>query len=108
MGLTESCSCNVSSCDRSWERHPILEVRCNVCGADEGSLCKRPSGHPVQGEYGRFHNQRYYDALDKGHFGECPLDKCPESSAESKARKAEEESNSGIEEKSTKQSTLSV
>lgn len=90
MGLTEPCSCNVGSCTREWPRHPILEIECGQCGADAGVLCKRPSGHQPWGEHGRFHSQRYYDALDAGEFGDCPLDRCPESSAVSKARRAEQ------------------
>lgn len=89
MGLTSSCSCNVPSCDRDWDRHPVLEVSCPRCGACVGEICKRPSGHQPWGEYGRFHTQRYYDALDDGHFGECPIDRCPESSKVSKQRKKE-------------------
>lgn len=68
-------------------------------------ICKRPSGHPVQGEYGRFHTKRYYDSLDAGNYGDCPLDRCPESSAESKKLKKEEESNSATE---TEQTELPV
>lgn len=90
MGLTSSCSCNVPSCNRSWSRHPVLEVKCRTCGQDVGSPCKRPSGHDVMAEHGRYHTERYYDSLDEGHFGECPIDRCPESSAESQERKRKE------------------
>lgn len=108
MGLTGESSCNVDSCSRTWERHPILEISCPSCNADVGELCKRPSGHPAQGDHGRFHNKRYYESLDAGHFGECPLDRCPESSEESKARLNEHKRDSDGPDEGTTQTELSV
>lgn len=105
MGQTDEQSCNVGSCDRTWDRHPILEISCPSCDADVGERCKRPSGHDVQGKHGRFHNQRYYDALDADHFGECPLDRCPESSEQSKQREQEKKVKS---KRDAKQTTLPV
>lgn len=104
MGQTDTQSCNVGSCDRTWDRHPVLEIPCPSCDSDVGELCKRPSGHQPWGKHGRLHSQRYYDALDAGHFGECPLDRCPESSAVSKQREAEDNDPEG----ETEQQTLSV
>lgn len=108
MGLTDECSCNVPQCNRTWPRHPILEIDCPSCGAGEGDLCKRPSGHPASGDHGKFHNRRYYEALDEGHFGECPLDRCPESSEQSKARLNEYKRKDSSRDEGTTQTELPV
>lgn len=106
--MTDPCSCNVGSCDRSWNRHPILEISCPTCGAGEGEMCKRPSGHGVNGEHGRYHTHRYYDALDEGHFGDCPLDRCPESSTQSKAAKRRQSDSEDPVKDETEQTKLLV
>jgi len=56
-------------------------------------------------EHGRYHTERYYDALDEGHFGECPKNRCPESSAESQERKRKEGQGDLVEKKNEKKST---
>jgi predicted nucleic acid-binding Zn-ribbon protein len=42
-----------STCGEQWERDPALEVDCPACGADVGSQCRRPSGHPCAVHAGR-------------------------------------------------------
>ncbi len=47
--MTVQCS----TCGQHWERDPALEVACPSCGADVGSQCRRPSGHPCAVHAGR-------------------------------------------------------
>ncbi len=47
--MTVQCS----TCGEQWERDPALEVDCPACGADVGSQCRRPSGHPCAVHAGR-------------------------------------------------------
>lgn len=57
-------------CGQGWERHPATAVPCPLCGAPEGSPCKRPSGHDVIG--GIPHVERERRAVDEGVPGMCP------------------------------------
>ena len=75
-------------CGKSWPRDPVLEVECPSCGAPAGRACKRPSGHGVWGQYGRFCDPRDMAAYNAGAYGTCPQDICG-LSAEAAARRLE-------------------
>lgn len=67
MGYFDPQVC--SRCGTEWDHHPLLDVACPHCGADEGELCRRPSGHPVPEG---FHREREHAALAAGALSTCP------------------------------------
>jgi hypothetical protein len=69
-------ACLNEGCGRTWPRDPVLEVACPSCRAPAGRACRRPSGHGVWGQYGRFCDARDIAADQGGAYGTCPLGKC--------------------------------
>lgn len=75
--------CHKEGCNRTWPRHPALEVACSDCLAEVGKQCQRPSGHSAP-----FHKVRKIRAEAEGHFGVCPEGRCFEDPVKLKAAQA--------------------
>ena len=77
-----SVSCNL--CGKTWDRDPVLEVECPVCGAEPGEECSHlsPSGHDksaaFQGLPSYGHDERDLEADRQGAYGDCPVGSCTE------------------------------